>query len=126
MKCEEVRPLLAELAEGELRVAGPVQRHLAACAACSNELRRYRAIVLELATLREDLLEPPAGFLEGVLALVPPSRWRVLSRRAATDPRLQVAAASMGGLLMGAAAIGLLRRRSARRTVDVSASRDAV
>ena len=125
MRCEEVRPLLAELAEGKLQVAGPVQSHLAACAACSHELRRYRAIVLELATLREDLLEPPAGFLQRVLALTPTSRWRVLSRRAATDPRLQVAAASMGGLLVGAAAVGLLRRRSARRTLDPAVSRDA-
>ena len=126
MRCEDVRPLLNELAEGELREAGPVEEHLATCDGCSAELRRNRTIVLELAALREDLLDPPDGFLETILALTPSSRWRVLTRRAATDGRVQVAAASVGGLLVGAAALGLLRRRAIRRSADESASAHAV
>jgi anti-sigma factor RsiW len=126
MRCEEVRQLLPELAEGELREAGPVEAHLASCVACSGELRRYRMIVLELASLRENLVEPADGFLERMLALAPASRWRVLTRRAATDGRVQVAAASVGGLLVGAAALGLMRRRAARRDPSGPATADAI
>jgi anti-sigma factor RsiW len=115
MRCEEVRQVLPELAEVELREAGPVEAHLASCVACSAELARYRMIVLELAAMREDLVEPADGFVEQLLALAPTSRWRVLTRRVATDGRVQVAAASVGGLLVGAAALGLMRRRAARR-----------
>jgi anti-sigma factor RsiW len=112
MRCEDVRRVLPELAGGELREAGPLEVHLASCARCTAELSRYRSVVLELAALRADLVEPPDGFLERVLALAPSSRWRVLTRRVATDGRVQVAAASVGGLLVGAAAIGLMRRRA--------------
>jgi len=123
MRCEEVRPLLPELAEGELREAGPVQAHLASCMACAADLSRYRTIMLELADLREDLVEPPDGFLERMLALAPASRWRVLTRRVATDGRVQVAAASVGGLLVGAAAIGLMRRRADPRRSEPGGAR---
>jgi anti-sigma factor RsiW len=122
MRCEEVRRMLPELAEGELREAGPVEAHLASCLACTAELSRYRAMVLELAALRGDLVEPPEGFLERMLALAPSSRWRVLTRRVATDGRIRVAAASVGGLLVGAAAVGLMRRRAdLQRTGPVGA-----
>src|SRR5438128_9036597 len=126
MTCEEVRPLLSELAEGELREAGPVEAHVASCAACSAELERYRMILRELAALREDLVEPADGFLERILALAPASRWRVLSRRVATDRRVRVAAGSVGGLLVGVAAISMVRRRAARRAPSSSATADAV
>jgi hypothetical protein len=122
VRCEEVRPLLPELAEGDLRAAGQVEAHLASCRSCSAELQGYRELLYRLSALRQQVEEPPEGFLVRVLALTPASRWRILSRRVASDERIQVAAASLGALLVGAAAVGLLRRRAARRPAVVARS----
>jgi anti-sigma factor RsiW len=125
MRCEDVRPLLPELAEGELREAGPVEAHLASCATCPAELDRYRAMLSSLGSMRYELIEPPRGFQDRMLALAPTSRWRILTRRLASDERVQLAAVSVGGLLVGAAAIGLLRRRSSRKVAVFDAVADA-
>jgi putative zinc finger protein len=117
MRCEEVRPLLPELAEGSLREAGEAERHLASCGGCSAELGRYRTVVLELAALREVLSEPSPGFLERVLGEIPEPSWRTLVHRVASDERLHYAVFSLGGAVVGATAIGLLWWRAARRTL---------
>jgi anti-sigma factor RsiW len=119
MRCEDVRPLLAEMAEGGPRAVGPVEVHLSSCPDCSAELRRYRAIVLELAALREQLIEPPPALLERLLADVPDAARRRILARVAADERVQHAALSVGGAVVGATAIGLLWWRAARRTVRV-------
>jgi anti-sigma factor RsiW len=125
MKCEEVRPLLPELAEGMPREAGAVEVHLATCAACSAELARYRSIILELTALREVLAEPSEGFLARVLAEIPESHWRALVQRVATDDRLHYAVFSLGGAVVGAAAIGVLWWR-ARRALGTGTASSAV
>jgi hypothetical protein len=120
MKCDEVRPLLAELAEGNLREAGEAERHLASCAGCSAEFARYRTVVVEMAALREVLAEPPPGFLERVLSEIPERTWRTVVHRAASDERVHYAALSLGGVAVGATAIALLwRRRAARRSLPI-------
>jgi hypothetical protein len=117
MKCEEVRPLLPELAEGGLREAGAAEEHLAACAACSAELQRYRMVIMELGGLREVLFEPSEGFLGRVIAQIPESQWRALFHRVASDERVHVAAFSLGGAVVGATAIALLWWRAGRRSL---------
>jgi anti-sigma factor RsiW len=119
--CEEVRPLLPELAEGVPREAGEIQVHLATCRACSAELARYRSIVLELAALREVLAQPPDGLLARLLDQVPERQWRALVQRVASDERLHYAALSLGGAVVGATAIGLLWWR-ARRGFETAGS----
>lgn len=114
MRCEEVRPLLPELAEGIPREAGAVEVHLATCASCSAELARYRTIILELSALREVLSEPSDGFLARVLDQIPESTWRTLVQRVASDERVHYAALSLGGAVVGATAIGLLWWRARR------------
>jgi hypothetical protein len=118
VKCEEVRPLLPELADVGLRPAGPAEEHLAGCVTCSAELGRYRALIHELSVLRGSLEEPPEGFLARLLAQLPEPERAGLLRRVAADERLQYAALSLGGVVVGAAAIGLLWWRSARKTLD--------
>jgi hypothetical protein len=71
--------------------------------------------LVQLSALREEVLEPPVGALDRALARVPAWRWRLLSRRVVVDQRLRYAALSVGGVVVGAVAIGLLRRRAARR-----------
>ena len=117
MKCEEVRPLLPELAEGVPREAGEVERHLVTCASCSADLERYRNLMAEMGALRDVLAEPPPGFLGRMLEHVPDAARRSVLKRVASDERFQYAAFSFGGALVGAAAIGLLWRRSARRSL---------
>jgi anti-sigma factor RsiW len=117
MRCDEVRPLLVELAEGTLREAGEVERHIASCEACSVELGRYRTVVLEMAALRDVLVEPAPGFLERVLAAMPERNWRFTVHRVASDERVHYAALSLGGVVVGATAIALLWRRAARRSL---------
>jgi hypothetical protein len=118
MRCEEVRVLLPELAEGGLRPAGEVEVHLAGCPSCSGELQRYRAVILELAALREALDDPSAGFLGRILAQIPDSQWRVLVHRVAADEALHYAAFSVGGAVVGATAIALLWWRARGRGAE--------
>jgi len=113
MRCEEVRPLLAELAEGNLREAGEVERHLASCTDCSAELGRYRMVVLELAALREVLAEPAPGFLERVISEIPERNWRSMIHRVASDERLHYTAFSVVAVAFNENAIALLWRRAA-------------
>jgi anti-sigma factor RsiW len=126
VKCDEVRPLLPELADVGLRSAGPAEEHLAGCTRCSAELGRYRALIHELSALRGSLEEPPEGFLARLLAQLPEPERASLLRRAAADERLQYAALSLGGVVVGAAAIGLLWWRSARKTLAQPPANQAV
>ncbi|HEX2090421.1 MAG TPA: hypothetical protein VHI54_10935 [Actinomycetota bacterium] len=125
MKCEQVRPHLPELAEG-IPAEPEVERHLATCSSCSAEIQAYRSIVAEMGALRDVVTEPPPGFLGRVLAEVPYMSRRSVIKRVASDERFQYAAFSLGGALVGAAAIGLLWRRSARRSVAVARPAEAV
>jgi Putative zinc-finger len=115
MRCEEIRPLLPELAEGNLREAGEVERHLASCAGCSADLGRYRTLLMEMSSLREVVAEPRPEFLQRVLSSIPGRGWWTKLHRVASDERVHVAAVSVGGAVLGAAAVGLLWWRSARR-----------
>ncbi|HEY3210456.1 MAG TPA: zf-HC2 domain-containing protein [Actinomycetota bacterium] len=125
MRCEEVRPLLPELAEGNLREAGEVERHLASCLSCTAELGRYRTVVLELAALREVLSEPAPGFLDRVIAQIPEKNWRSMVHRLASDERLHYAVFSVGGAVVGGTAIALLWWRAARRPLAAAEGRAA-
>lgn len=119
LRCAEVRPVLPELAEGHLRTAGPVEMHLARCEDCSSDLRVYRALLDELVILRDQDVEAPDGLLERLLAELPDAQRRRLLLRVAADERVQYAAFSVGGAVVGATAIGLLWWRAARRAVRV-------
>lgn len=93
--------------------------HLATCPDCSGELARYREVLAAVAALPDDAEDPPDGFPERVVAHVlgTEPRWMGRVRRLAYDRRARVAAASLGGALVGAGAIGILWWRAARRGV---------
>lgn len=95
--------------------------HLATCPECAADLARYRELMSAMTSLREDVVEPPVGFSDRVSARL--SRRDLLVRRElrrlAHDRRTHVAAASVGGALLGAGAIGLLWWR-ARRPLRVA------
>ena len=104
-------PVIANISD----IRPEVDAHLGSCPACSTKLGRYRATLVQLSALREEVMDPPVGALDRALARVPAWRWRLLSRRVVVDERLRYAALSVGGVVVGAVAIGLLRRRATRR-----------
>ena len=91
--------------------------HLATCPECSGELAQYRGLLGGMSSLRHQLEETPPGFTAGVLALVAAAEqgWGERVLRVAQDPRAHVAAASVGGLIVGAVAIGVIWWRTVRR-----------
>lgn len=93
--------------------------HLATCAQCATELARYREVLEATGSLRDMLEEPPPGFPDRVVAHVldPAASWRSDVLRLVHDPRAHVAAASLGGALVGAGAIALLWWRMTRRVL---------
>jgi hypothetical protein len=121
MKCEDVRPFLAEFAESPPR-SGPLAAHIAGCSMCTGELRRYRSLLMEMAALRGEFEVPPDGFLAAMLSAVPELEPRSLIHRVATDERIPYVALSIGGMVVGATAIGLLWRKAARRTLQPAES----
>jgi len=91
--------------------------HLATCPECSRDLARYREVLTALASLRDDLEVAPLRLPERVVAtaLNPVARLRQSAVRLVGDRRVHVAAASLGGAVVGAGAIALLWWRIARR-----------
>lgn len=93
--------------------------HLATCPACARELARYREVMAAVGSLQYSLESPPVGFTDRVLAGVtsPADLWRSRVSHLAHDRRIHVAAASLGGALVGATAMAIVWRRVARRAV---------
>jgi anti-sigma factor RsiW len=92
--------------------------HLATCPECSGELARYREVLAAVGSLRDVLEQPPADLTARVMAHVRERElWPDRIRGLARDRRVRVAAASVGGALVGAAAIGLIWWRASHRDV---------
>lgn len=98
---------------------GDLEVHLATCSACAGELAQYRGMLAALGSLRHQLEETPPGFTAGMLAFVAAAEqgWAERVLRVAHDPRVHMAAASLGGVIVGAVAIGLVWWRARRRDV---------
>jgi anti-sigma factor RsiW len=98
-------------------VADGLDVHLATCPECAGELARYREVVTAVGSLRDVLEEPPRDLAERAAAHVLGSerRWVGRARWLAHDRRIHVAAASVGGAIVGAGVLGLLWWRAARR-----------
>ncbi len=76
MHCREVRSLLGDLIEGQLRpeTAGQVVAHLEHCAECQREHRAMRQVIAALEAF--PLVTEPTDLTERVMAQIP--TWRVL------------------------------------------------
>jgi hypothetical protein len=131
VSCEEVRELLPEYAEPGPRPAGVVEVHVASCPRCRADLASYREMLSGLARFGELEEEPPAGYLERTLAIVPRAtrtslaldELRDMSGRVAAAARRRPAVSAVTGAAIGAAAIGLIAWRMGRRAVrDVGRS----
>ncbi len=92
---------------------------LATCPVCAVDLARYREVMAAVGALYTLLETPPVGLTDRVMAHVtsPVDLWRSRVTYLAHDRRLHVAAASLGGALLGATAMALVWRKVARRAV---------
>jgi len=115
MRCEEVREQLPAYSGGELMEAGELEVHLASCEGCSSELARYRELAYSLRSMRDRVQEPSATFQARLVASIPPRRIRDDVRRIVREHPRELA---VGSAALGAAAIGLLWWRAARRSVE--------
>ena len=137
VRCEDVRELLPEYAEPGPRPAGPIEVHLASCAACRSDLEGYRGLLSSLAAYREVEVAVPDGYLEGSLRSARlasyrrfvPSRahLRAVSVRAGSalgrhGTGIRYAAATLGGAAAGATAIALVWWSIARRAMPGGAA----
>lgn len=119
MRCDEVVALLPAYAGEEEPYPHGLEVHLATCRPCAAEDGRYREILGEVRTLRDQGPPAPDGlFLRiaertGRLDMA----WRGYARRVTRDPRSRYAAVGIGGAFVGAAAIVFLLRRATRRDV---------
>lgn len=74
-----------------------------------------------LGSFRDETEPPPIGFAERLVDRMRRELWwRYPVRRLAHDRRTRYAAVSLGGALVGAAAIALLWRHAVRRAVGTS------
>jgi anti-sigma factor RsiW len=100
-----------------------VEVHLATCPRCAAEAAQYREVRHAVATLRDELEQAPPGLVASVVGRVDAAEGRWIQRawRVAHDRRVHVAAASLGGAVLGAGAIALIVWRTARRGVPRAA-----
>jgi anti-sigma factor RsiW len=120
MRCDESRLLLPEYS-GE-PFPHELEVHLATCTACAAEERAYRETLAQVAAIGVETEQLPPRFLDDVLSgLTRPDRVRGVVRRFAHDRSSRyvraryAAAASIGGVVVGAAALAIMRRRLSRR-----------
>jgi hypothetical protein len=94
--------------------------HLATCPQCAGELARYREVAAAVGALGGAYELLPLGFAERVLARVgsPAVLWRSRAVDLVHDRRMHVAAASLGGALVGATAMAIVWWRLAKRAVS--------
>ena len=121
MRCDEVRLILPEYAGEDEPFPQEVEVHLATCTGCAAEERAYREALTLVSAIGGETEPLPPRFLEDVLSrLTRPDHARAAARRFAHDRsaryiRARYAAVSLGGVMVGAAALAIIRRRTARR-----------
>jgi len=101
MRCEDIDPLVEELADGSPAADAERDAHIASCALCSARLANAQAIHAMLAA-REAALPSP-GFTAAVMARVARERWQA---ERAIDIGFNLAVAA-GVLLLISGAAGL-------------------
>jgi len=117
VRCDDLADVLAA-SGGEQEVQGrEARRHVASCLRCQAELAHYRRLLRALHTLRTEILAPPPGLLDDVLASLEEAGERHALRAVLSGRR----AAYVGGIAVTAAAGGaaalVLATRGRRRAL---------
>lgn len=70
MRCENVRPALAGVVDGSVRLGDGDRRHVEQCLRCQAEVVQYHKLLRAMHNLRFELLEPVPSLLAEILASV--------------------------------------------------------
>ncbi len=132
MNCDEIQARLDAWMEGTLPAAeqATVETHLAGCDRCRAEADALQALVAQARALPRDV-QPQRNLWEGIAARLTPTdattrnRTLGLSRWRFSASRPLLAAAALGGLLLGAAVTSLWQRQGARREFVLEQARYA-
>lgn len=126
MDCREV---LEYLPAYDDQSTGPrssvVNEHLAGCGGCRAELEEYREMAINLRSLSDETVEPPAWLLGTVIETVTERARKLDSIRAAahrvTDPKVIAGGAILAAGLAGAMLMKGRRKRRRRSLREVLA-----
>ena len=115
MRCDDLADVLAA-SGGDRELPGrEARRHVATCLRCQAEMAHYRRLLRALHTLRTEIIAPPPGLLDDVLAGLEEAGERHALRAVLGGRR----AAYVGGIAVTAAAGGaaalVLAARGRRR-----------
>lgn len=119
MRCRQARPLLPALVDEA--PDAELERHLSSCTRCSAELAGYRSVASRMSALDLDDLEAPAGYLERMLLEIPVGSTADRLPLPGHARAARYALASIGGVALGAGAIGIVWWRLAHRAVHRAA-----
>jgi hypothetical protein len=114
--CEQVSPLLSDVAEGAAGLDAERRAHVDRCLRCQAELVQYRKLLRALHALRVQVIEPAPGLLPDILAAIEEAGERRALRELLDGRRV----AYLGGLAAAATAAGVggalvIASRSRRR-----------
>ncbi|MCZ7535856.1 MAG: hypothetical protein M5T61_07960 [Acidimicrobiia bacterium] len=111
MRCDDVAPLMAGLADNpEVRDLA-VEKHMETCLRCQAEAARYRRMLRGLRDLRVRYVQPAPGFLDELLVALDEAADRGSVRSVLSGRRLAYAGA-IGGTAVAAVLVARNRRRS--------------
>src|SRR5437763_15539803 len=102
MRCEDVVPVLARIADGSELADIAVRDHVEHCLRCQAELVQYRKLLKALHQLRTEVLEPTPGMLTDILAHLEEAGERGAIRSLLAGRRV----AYVGGIAAATAAAG--------------------
>ncbi len=100
MRCDQVAPSLADVAEGTVRLPPDARAHVERCLRCQAELVQHRRVLRTLRSLRNEVLEPAPGMVADVLAALEEAG----ERRAVRSLLHRHRVAYLGGLAAATAA----------------------
>lgn len=108
MRCEEIQEMLPAYAKGDGSLN--VRRHLARCADCREELKRYEDLAASLSALRGTHAEPPRDLLPALIA-IPSSANRVDQVKTHLVRNKKAYAGGLAVAIVGAAGAALVKNR---------------
>jgi hypothetical protein len=118
VRCDDIAPLLARIADGSEVAEPDVREHVERCLRCQAEVVQYRKLLKALHQLRTEVLEPAPGLVADILASLEAAGERGAIRSLLAGRRAAyvggIAAATVAGATAGALVLASRRQRRLR------------
>ena len=120
MRCDELGIGLAEVADDAVTLPSEARRHVDQCLRCQAELAQYRKMLRAGASMRDDLVEPPAGSLDAILERLDEVGDQNVLRSLLDSPKAKYLGGIAAATAAGAAGAILVAARSRRGRVGIA------